>query len=356
MGIINVHDLKKHFKVLNRKEGLMGAIKDLFSKDYRIIKAVDGISMEIEEGEIVGFAGPNGAGKSTTIKMLSGVLEPSDGKILINDYTPYKQRKQYIKNVGIVFGQRTQLWWDIPVIESFKLLKEIYEISDEDYKKNLGLFDELIGIKKLFLTPVRNLSLGQRMLCDITASFLHNPKIIFLDEPTIGLDVSIKKKIRKIVKDLNQIKKSTILLTTHDMGDIEKLCERIIIIDKGKLIYDGDIEKFNTIFGSFRTLNIKLDSSVDQTFIEYIRSKMFEKNILTKSVSIEKKNDDWLSLTINQDEIQLMDVLNFFIGNHDVKDIKVEEMGLENVIQKVYEGEIAGNNEAKELLLKGGVS
>lgn len=335
MSIISVKDLKKHFKILNRKEGLSGAIKDLFSKDYRLIKAVDGLSMEINEGEIVAFIGPNGAGKSTTIKMMTGILEPSEGDLIINGMVPYKNRERYIQNIGIVFGQRTQLWWELPVIETFKILKHIYRISDKTFNENMGLFNELVELKKLYSMTARNLSLGQRMLCDIVAAFLHDPKIIFLDEPTIGLDVSVKSKIRFLIQNLNSLKKCTILLTSHDIADIEKLCQRIVLIDKGKLVYDGPIEKFNTIFGSYRTLRLKSSELNDP---EQLTSVLRARFNLADALTVEKKDDEWCDIIINQEKIQLLPVLDFLLKTYTISDISTKDIQLETILQKVYEG------------------
>ncbi len=337
LSIIEIQDLSKHFKVLNRHQGLIGAIKDLFSKDYKTVKAVDGISMSIDKGEMVGFVGPNGAGKSTTIKMMTGVLEPSSGKILIDEYVPYRQRIKYVRNIGVVFGQRTQLWWELPVIESFKLLKEIFQVDDRVYKNNMATFDELVDLKSLYTTPVRFLSLGQRMLCDIAASFLHNPKIIFLDEPTIGLDVSVKNKIRSMIKELNAMNKTTIILTTHDIGDLEILCKRIIIIDKGSIIFDGDIQKVNSMFGSYRVLKLELS---DTCAINELAQKLNGHFKCKKPLEIETDESGWINITVNLDEIQLIDILNYLLSIFPLKDIKVEEVPTEKVIREIYEGGI----------------
>ena len=270
-----------------------------------MVKAVDNISMSIDKGEMVGFVGPNGAGKSTTIKMMTGVLEPTSGSITIDNFVPYKQRMKYVRNIGVVFGQRTQLWWDLPVIESFKILKEIYEIDDSTYNANMGLFNELVGLDSLHNTPVRFLSLGQRMLCDIVAAFLHNPKIIFLDEPTIGLDVSVKNKIRGVIKELNARNKTTILLTTHDISDLEILCKRIIIIDKGSIIFDGDIQKVNSLFGSYRVLKLKISGQFD---LKELSNKIGSNFNCRKPPEIEPTEDGWINITINLDEIKLVDI------------------------------------------------
>ncbi|MDP4181712.1 MAG: ATP-binding cassette domain-containing protein [Bacillota bacterium] len=335
LSIIQINNLCKNFKVLNRHQGFGGAIKDLFSRDYKIVKAVENISMSIEKGEMVGFVGPNGAGKSTTIKMMTGVLEPTSGDILVDNFVPYKQRMKYVRNIGVVFGQRTQLWWELPVIESFRLLKEIFEIDDKTYETNMGVFNELVGINALFNTPVRFLSLGQRMLCDIVAAFLHNPKIIFLDEPTIGLDVSVKNKIRGLIKELNSMNKTTILLTTHDISDLEVLCKRIIIVDKGSVIFDGDMQKVNSIFGAYRVLRLELS---EQNNLEELSAKIMSNFKCDKPPEIEPCEDGWINITINLEEIKLIDMLNYLLTLFPLKDIKVEEIPTEKVIREIYEG------------------
>ena len=250
--IIELKNITKEFKILNRREGLGGSIKDLFSRNYNIVKAVDNISLTIEKSEIVGYLGSNGAGKSTTIKMMTGVLKPTSGTIVVNGNIPYKNRTQNAQNIGVVFGQRSQLWWALPMIESFKILKDIYQISNEDYKKQMDLYESLVDIKSLYSKPVREMSLGQRTLCDILAAFLHNPNVIFLDEPTIGLDVYIKAKIRDLIKELNIRQNTTVILTTHDIGDVDALCKRIIIIDKGAMLYDNSAENLKKFFNLCR--------------------------------------------------------------------------------------------------------
>jgi ABC-2 type transport system ATP-binding protein len=334
---IEIRDVTKHYRVLKRREGLAGSIRDLFSRDYRIVKAVDGISLSIEPGELVGFIGPNGAGKSTTIKMLSGVLEPSSGSIEVEGYVPYRQRRRYVQRIGIVFGQRTQLWWDLAVIESFKLLKEVYGIDDAAFARNLGIFDEIAGLKELYATPVRSLSLGQRMLCDIAASFIHDPGTIFLDEPTIGLDVEIRAKVRAIIKELNRVKGATVLLSSHDVGDIESLARRIVLIDKGKILYDGPTDRFNGIFGRFRTLRLDVHG-LSEEGIARLKSRTLERAGAGKGIVFGEVSAGWLGLGFNQDEIALLDLLNPILADFAVKDIKVEEIEMEEVIRRVYEG------------------
>ncbi|MDT3699610.1 MAG: ATP-binding cassette domain-containing protein [Thermincola sp.] len=242
MALIEVRGLTKEFKIFRRREGIAGAFRDLFLRDYRILRAVDGIDFFVNAGEMVGYIGANGAGKSTTIKMLTGILVPTAGEVVVDGYIPYKEREIYTRRIGVVFGQRTQLWWDIAVIESFKLLRRIYGVNKQDFEKRLKMFDDLLELNNFLHLPVRKLSLGQRMRCDLTAALLHNPAILFLDEPTIGLDVLAKAKIREFLQEINKEYKTTIILTTHDMGDIEALCPRVAIIDNGKMLYDGSVE------------------------------------------------------------------------------------------------------------------
>lgn len=337
MNIIEVRNLEKSFKVLNRREGLKGSFQDLFSRNYSEVKAVNNISMNIKEGEIVGYLGPNGAGKSTTIKMMTGVLEPTSGEIVVNGTIPYKNRKKHAQNIGIVFGQRTQLWWALPVIESFKILKEIYRVSDKDFNETMALFDDLVNISSLYSKPVRQMSLGQRTLCDILASFLHNPKVVFLDEPTIGLDVAIKEKIRILIKELNKKKKTTIILTTHDISDVEALCNRVIIIDKGTIVFDDELQKLNSMFGAYRTLKVNMNESKDEYYKEFSQSLRNEFKQAT-SMSIGEPKAGWLDITINQEEVSLLEILKFSMSRGNVKDVQVKEIQTESVIRKIYGG------------------
>ena len=326
--IIEIKNITKEFKVLNRHEGLKGSLKDLFSRDYKIVRAVDNISMNIEQGEMVGYLGPNGAGKSTTIKMMTGVLEPTTGEILVDGVVPYKNRSKNAQKIGVVFGQRSQLWWALPLVESFKLLKDIYQIPDKDYKDLLEFYQSLVDIEPLLHKPVRQMSLGQRTLSDILAAFLHNPKIVFLDEPTIGLDVSMKAKIRTLIHALNKEKKTTVILTTHDMGDVDALCERIVIIDKGKMLYDNDIEHLKSFFGSYRALKIRVSGDLKQ------RADAISKELPDFSVS---SDDEWISVLVDEDKAKVIDVLGQLQKEYDIRDMKLEEISSEEVIKKIYE-------------------
>src|SRR6202046_5138363 len=242
-SLIHVHELCKHFRTFKRREGVWGSIQNLFVRDYRTVAAVDRVSFSIERGEMVGYIGPNGAGKSTSIKMLTGILVPTSGEAVVNGFVPFRQRRQYVKTIGVVFGQRTQLWWDIAVIESFKLLRRIYDVPQRDFDARMELFDQILNIREYLHTPVRKLSLGERMRCDLAAALLHNPPLLFLDEPTIGLDVVAKDHIRQFLRAINKEFRTTVLLTTHDLDDIEELCRRIMIITHGKLLSDGPLDQ-----------------------------------------------------------------------------------------------------------------
>ena len=304
---ITMKNVSKEFKVLNRHEGLRGSIHDLFSRDYRIVKAVNDISIEIPKGQIVGYLGPNGAGKSTTIKMMTGVLEPSCGEITVNGTIPYKNRTKNAENIGVVFGQRSQLWWSLPLIESFKLLKDIYMVNDKDYNDMIELYQSLVDIEPLLHKTVRQMSLGQRTLGDILAAFLHNPEIVFLDEPTIGLDVSMKNKIRELILGLNREKKTTVILTTHDMGDVDALCERIVIIDKGIMIYDDTSENLKSFFGAKRNLKLKTI------------------------------NGDWEEISVDDNKDDIMQIITEKNKSGKITDIKLEELSTEEIIRHIYE-------------------
>jgi len=327
-AIIEIKNVSKEFKVLNRHEGLKGSLKDLFSRDYKTVRAVDNISMTIEQGEIVGYLGPNGAGKSTTIKMMTGVLEPTSGEILVGGNVPYNNRSKNAQEIGVVFGQRSQLWWALPLVESFKLLKDIYRISDEKYDSILELYRSLVDIEPLLHKPVRQMSLGQRTLSDILAAFLHDPKIVFLDEPTIGLDVSMKAKIRTLIHALNKEKNTTVILTTHDMGDVDALCKRIVIIDKGKMLYDNDIEHLKGFFGSYRTLKLRIDGDLKK------QADQIQKELPEFSVSAD---DEWISVLIDEEKAKVIDVLGKLQHSYNIRDMQLEEISTEEVIKKIYE-------------------
>ncbi|MBK1811210.1 ATP-binding cassette domain-containing protein [Clostridium sp. YIM B02505] len=333
--IVDIKNLTKDFKVLNRRSSLKGSIADLFSKDYSIVKAVDGLSLQINEGEIVGFLGPNGAGKSTTIKMMIGVLKQTSGEIVINGLDPYRDHSKYLKDIGVVFGQRTQLWWALPIRESFNILKDIYEVNDEDFKDNMLLFDEIVGINNIIDKPARQLSLGQRTLCDILIAFLHNPKIVFLDEPTIGLDVLMKYKIHKLIKDLNERKKTTVILTTHDMGDVDALCNRVIVINKGKSIYDDSIESLVKFFGEYKTLNIRYSS--EKNYSKGELKAIIESCCEDIDAVQVTENEQCLDLLVDERKIRVLDLLNSIQSYIQIADIRISEVSTEDIVRKMYE-------------------
>lgn len=331
-NIIELKNITKEFKVLNRHEGIKGGFKDLFSRDYKIVKAVDNINFSVGQGEIVGFLGPNGAGKSTTIKMMTGVLEPSAGELIINKRIPYKDRTKNSQEIGVVFGQRSQLWWALPLVESFKLLKDIYQISDENYNEMLELYGSMVDLEALLHKPVRQMSLGQRTLSDILAAFLHNPKVVFLDEPTIGLDVAMKSKIREMILEFNKKKNTTVILTTHDMGDVDALCHRIVIIDKGKMLYDNDIEDLKKFFGAYRTLKIRPRENVEDAVT------MLEDKLSVFEVAVTH-DDTWISILVNEEKARIMKVLEAVQESLSIRDMQLEEISTEDVIKKIYEAE-----------------
>lgn len=327
--MIELKNITKEFKVLNRREGLKGSFQDLFSRDYKIIRAVDDISLSVGQGEIVGFLGPNGAGKSTTIKMMTGVLEPTSGELMVNGRIPYKNRTANSQEIGVVFGQRSQLWWALPLIESFKILKDIYQIPQKDYDDMMELYGGLVNFEEILHKPVRQMSLGQRTLSDILAAFLHNPKVVFLDEPTIGLDVAMKSKIRELILELNKQKNTTVILTTHDMGDVDALCERIVIIDKGKMLYDNDIRHLRQFFGSYRTLKIRPNEDMD------VVKEHLKKELAGMDVRISH-DEEWISILINEEQIKVLNVLEKVQEKHEIRDMQLEEISTEDVIKKIY--------------------
>lgn len=341
--IIRVEHVTKEFKVLNRHEGLRGSIRDLFSQDYKIVKAVSDLSMNIMPGEIVGYLGPNGAGKSTTIKMMTGVLEPSSGEIYCNGLIPYKKRNQNAENIGVVFGQRSQLWWALPAIESFKILKDIYQVDDGTYRDMMESYGTMVDMDYLMHKPVRQMSLGQRTLCDILASLLHNPKVVFLDEPTIGLDVAMKAKIRELIQTLNREKNTTIILTTHDMGDVDALCKRIVIIDKGIMLYDNDIHNLTEIFGAYRTLCLSLlhkDEGITEERMQKMVcqvTKILDENLTDTDGIVISAREDQIEILVDEHKNDMMHILNLIQEQYHIYDMHILEISTESVIKKIYE-------------------
>lgn len=322
MSFINVDCISKTFKVAKRNSGLKAALKSFFKREYTYIDAVKNVSFSIEKGEIVGYIGPNGAGKSTTIKMLSGILLPTAGNIRVNGLDPFKDRKKYVSNIGVVFGQRSQLSWDIPAEDTFDLLKDIYDLSDKEYQKTKTELVNLLNIQEVMKQPVRSLSLGQRMRCEIAASLLHKPKILFLDEPTIGLDAESKKIVRDFIKKLNKNHKTTVILTTHDMTDIEALAKRIILIGKGELLYDGTLSNLKKKYGSYKEVLVSTNEKID---------KIRLKGIIKKS-----KNINGYSFIIDSNVLSLSKLLNSLSLKYVINDIDIKNESIDDVILKLY--------------------
>lgn len=328
--MIEVNNISKHFKKPVRQPGFLGMVKTMFSTKKEIINAVDDISFRINDGEIVGYIGSNGAGKSTTIKMMSGILTPTSGSILLNGLEPYvnKNRSKVLKDVGVVFGQRTQLWWDLPLIETFNLYKDIYEISDADFKERFDYLCKVLDIDKFLNNPVRTLSLGQRMRADLAASLIHNPKILFLDEPTIGLDVLVKEKITEAIIDINKKYNTTVILTTHDMTDIIKLCKRVVIIDEGHILYDGLIADLKSKFGDIKHISVQTVSPINFEKIET------DFNGLLKT---EQGDISYTNLYFDGQKITTKEILNYLLSHYDITDIKISENELSEVVKRIYE-------------------
>ncbi len=322
MSFINVNHISKTFKVTKRESGLKSALKQFFKREYIYIDAVKDISFQIKKGEIVGYISPNGAGKSTTIKILSGILTPDKGNITINNMSPWKDRKKYVSNIGVVFGQRSQLWWDIPAIDTFDLLKDIYNIDDKKYETTKEALINLLNIKDIVKIPVRQLSLGQRMRCEIAASLIHNPSILFLDEPTIGLDAISKEIVRGFIKKINKELKTTIILTTHDMSDIETLAKRIILIGKGQILYDGSLKNLKEEFGNTKNVSV------------YTNQKI--KKLNKKSIIKQEKTEYGYNFTIDNSKTTISNFIKYLSNLVNIDNIEIESEKIDNIIIKLY--------------------
>jgi ABC-2 type transport system ATP-binding protein len=299
-------------------------VKTLFSRQYDEVRAVDGISFTVPDGEIVGYIGANGAGKSTTIKMMCGILTPSSGSVRIDGVEPYRRRRQVAQHIGVVFGQKTQLWWDIPLVESFKVLKEIYQISDADYTERMRFLGEVLDITRFLSQPVRTLSLGERMRADLAASMLHNPRILFLDEPTIGMDVLVKEKIRLAVHALNKSYGTTVVLTTHDMTDIENLCSRIILLEKGSILYDGPLYRLKNRFGNLKTLTLTVPAE--------IRAETAP--VLSPELAVSEE-EGRLVLRFDADKLALEQVIQYAFRDLRAMDMKLSEISIGDVVKTI---------------------
>jgi viologen exporter family transport system ATP-binding protein len=324
--IIRAEHLTKQFKTLRRKDGAWAALANLFSRDYETKVAVSDVSFEVAAGEIIGYIGPNGAGKSTTIKMLTGILVPSSGTCTVNGIVPWKDRQGNGRQIGVVFGQRTQLYWDLPLIESFRLLRAIYGVPESVYDRNLAEFTEILGLDEFIRTPVRQLSLGQRMRGDFAAAMLHEPRVVFLDEPTIGLDVVAKEAIRRFIQRVNRDRGTTILLTTHDLNDIEKLCERIVLIDHGQKLYDGSIDGIRDRFGRKRVLTIELSGDCAN-----IRVDMPGSHVVSR-------DGPRMTIEFDRDVVRAEQLITALAAQCELKDITIAEPELETIIRQIYQG------------------
>lgn len=329
--MIEVKNFTKEFKKPVRKQGVWGMITTLFSKEYETKVAVNDVSFTIHDGEIVGYIGSNGAGKSTTIKMMCGILNPTSGEVRIDGEMPYKKRMQVAEKIGVVFGQKTQLWWDIPLIESFKVLKEIYRVSDEEYEERMEFLCETLDLKEFLNQPVRTLSLGQRMRADLAASWLHNPNILFLDEPTIGLDVWVKEKIRQAIKTMNEKYNTTVILTTHDMQDIENLCSRIIMIEEGKVIYDGSLDNIKHRFGNIRTVELRLKNRPKMEMLDTFGGK-----------ATYEWQEEKLYIKFDADLLELETVVKYAFGTLKAVDMQISEINIEDVVKDIMASKAKG--------------
>lgn len=318
--IISVRKLKKYYQVFDKEPGIAGTIKSLFNRKYTEAKAVDGISFEIDEGELIGFIGPNGAGKTTTLKVLSGLLYPTTGEVKVLGFTPWKRENKYLRQFSLVMGQKNQLFWDLPAIDSFNLYKEIYEIADSEYKRTLGELIELLGVSDILKIQVKKLSLGQRMKMELIAALIHSPKLLFLDEPTIGLDVVMQKSLREFIADYNKIKKATIILTSHYMLDVKELAKRVIIIDHGHILFDGLLSEVIKKFSNSKVLNVSFEKEV-------------KKEDLEKYGKV-KVNSGLFSITLKREDSA--QVVESILKRFPVEDLTIEEPQIEEIIRQVF--------------------
>lgn len=319
--MIEFKNISKTYRIAKRQAGFGNAVKSMFSREYTNVHALDDVSFTVNDGEIVGYIGPNGAGKSTSIKVMCGVLTPDKGECIINGRVPYKARVAHVKEIGVVFGQRSQLWWDVPVIDSFELLRGIYKITPQAYQKNVNKLTELLDLGELLKTPTRNLSLGQRMRCEIAASLLHDPKILFLDEPTIGLDAVSKLAVRKFIKELNRDDNVTVILTTHDIQDIEALASRILLIGKGKILLDGGFS------------DLKAYATDKKTIVVEHKGELLDlpNGLTTKECQNGKQ---MLSLDVNI--MSVSNAISYLADHTELIDVTVSDVSAEEIVAKLY--------------------
>lgn len=320
MNVINIQNLSRSFKIPVKQDSFL---KHLFRRQYTTIHAVKDISFSVNAGELVGFIGPNGAGKSTTIKMMTGILVPTSGNISVLGKVPYHNRKAIAADIGALFGQRSQLWWDLPVSDTFKLLKKIYRIPEKTYRQNIATYGETLGVSEFIDQPVRQLSLGQRMRADLCAALLHDPKILFLDEPTIGLDVVVKKQIREMIRNINKQNGTTIILTTHDMKDIEEICHRIIMIDKGRIIIDRSMKDVKNKFGGNHRLTVVFNKPPEQLNLAG-----------TEHIKWDSKNS--VEILYNPAKITSAKIISELMAQYEVIDISIKEPEIDDIIRNLY--------------------
>jgi ABC-2 type transport system ATP-binding protein len=327
-SLIAATNLRKTFRSPKRHEGRLGALRTLVTRDYTETTAVADVSLSIEAGELVGYLGPNGAGKSTTIKMLTGILVPTSGTLHVAGFVPWLQRVENSQNIGVVFGQRSQLWWDLPLIESFDLVGRLYRVPPDRYRTDLARFRDLLGLDEFIATPVRQLSLGQRMRGDLTAALLHDPKIVYLDEPTVGLDVFAKERIRSFIEEINAERGTTVILTTHDLADVERLCRRIILIDHGRVLFDGSVSELTTSFAPNRVLVVRL-ASAGSTAED-------DDDLGLPGVGPGRRKAGTVSFEFDPTQISAPALINAVVGRYEVTDVALDEPELETVIRAMY--------------------
>ncbi len=319
--MIEFQNICKTYRVAKRQAGFKNAVKSLFSREYETIHALDNVSFRIEDGDIIGYIGPNGAGKSTTVKVMCGILTPDSGVCVVNGKVPWKERAAHVKDIGVVFGQRSQLWWDVPVIDSFELLRDMYKIDEKRYRCNLDELTRLLDLSELLKTPARNLSLGQRMRCEIAAPLLHDPKVLFLDEPTIGLDAVSKIAVRNFIKKINEEKGTTIVLTTHDMLDIEALTEHILLLGHGKILLDGNLEELKRRTSTDKKITVKYTGNVPE---------------ISKGMKLTESRENQLTVSIDPRIVPVSAAIAAFAAQTDLLDVSVTDISTEEVVAALY--------------------
>jgi ABC-2 type transport system ATP-binding protein len=325
VSLIRVENLVKEFHTTRRQSGRFGAVRTLFTRQSDTKRAVDGVTFSIDEGELIGYIGANGAGKSTTIKMLTGILVPSSGVVEVAGLVPWEHREQNALNIGVVFGQRTQLWWDLPLEESFRLVQKMYRVPEELYRRNMARFDQLLGLGEFVKTPVRTLSLGQRMRGDLAAAMLYEPRILYLDEPTVGLDVLAKERVRGFIEEMNRDSRTTVILTTHDLADVERLCRRIIVIDQGKVLYDGQVDRLKAQYAPYRELIVTLapDGHAEQS-------------VVVDGAETVKHEEAKSWLRFDPERMPVAQLIARVTEAYPVTDLSIVEPDLEGVVRRIY--------------------